>query len=102
MCQACSNLDYADLAEHRCGNAGNDLLVGYGDADLLYGGTEDDVLCGGLGSDSLYGNGGDDIIWGAEASDVEDGGVGYDYCDTSSTTQTSCDDDQGSAPAGCL
>jgi hypothetical protein len=44
------------------GGTGNDWLVGYIRANLLFGGPGDDRLDGGLGADELYGGYGDDEV----------------------------------------
>jgi len=51
------------------GSSGDDVLRGYGQADLLRGGA---------GDDSLYGRGGNDVIRGARGNDSLYGGAGND------------------------
>jgi Ca2+-binding RTX toxin-like protein len=49
-------------ANHLYGQNGNDRLVGGSGSDLLYGGFGDDHLDGGSGNDSLWGHGGTDTF----------------------------------------
>lgn len=54
------------------GGAGNDLLYGTPEADVLSGGTGADVIFGRAGDDTISGGRGSDSIWG---------GRGFDTCD---------------------
>ncbi len=68
--------------------AGNDLVEGTEQADVLYGGTGDDVinghggndwLHGGQGDDSLDGGAGDDLVVGGRDNDLLIGGEDSDH-----------------------
>jgi hypothetical protein len=50
------------------GNGGNDILVGGAGNDTLYGGDGRNLLIGGTGSDLLYGGSGDDLLIGGTTS----------------------------------
>ena len=63
------------------GGAGNDELIGAGDADTLLGGDGDDTLDGGSGTDVLFGGAGNDEISGAADNDRFEGGLGNDTLD---------------------
>nr|MBX2856969.1 calcium-binding protein [Paracoccaceae bacterium] len=52
------------------GGAGNDVILGRSDADLIFGGAGDDQLNGGTGADRIRGDGGDDIIIGGADADT--------------------------------
>ena len=69
------------------GTNGNDVLLGVGSRDNLYGydgndsfyGQEgDEVLVGGLSADRLNGEAGNDSLWGGTGDDVLVGGAGVD------------------------
>jgi hypothetical protein len=78
------------------GGKGNDSMFGSMDADVFYGGSDDDrlrtgngndqlfgetgndFLYGGSHDDRLWGNEGDDWVWGESGHDVLRGGTGYD------------------------
>ncbi|MEM8956188.1 MAG: calcium-binding protein [Pseudomonadota bacterium] len=69
------------------GGGGNDILYGYaGDDwleggtgnDVLYGDTGKDTLLGGEGDDELHGGWGDDLLYGGQGNDVLRGGLGID------------------------
>ncbi|MDP7276846.1 MAG: Calx-beta domain-containing protein [Planctomycetaceae bacterium] len=60
------------------GGAGQDTLVGAGDADLINGGGGNDQLDGRGGDDLLFGGGGDDDLNGAEGDDLLNGQGGID------------------------
>jgi RTX calcium-binding nonapeptide repeat (4 copies)/Beta-propeller repeat len=51
--------------ENVLGGAGNDLLVGNAEANILQGGGGRDVIIGGFGADKLLGGRGDDILIGS-------------------------------------
>ncbi len=51
------------------GGAGNDVLVGDGEANVLSGGDGDDLLIGRGNSDTLSGNAGNDLLIGGTGSD---------------------------------
>jgi Ca2+-binding RTX toxin-like protein len=72
------------------GNAGANLILGYGGDDKLTGDLGNDELSGGEGSDTLSGNDGDDTLIGGEGydylsgggdNDNLNGGEGADYLD---------------------
>lgn len=54
------------------------LESGAGD-DLLIGSNQRDILKGGIGNDSLYGEGDTDKLYGEEGDDLLDGGLGSDF-----------------------
>ncbi|MFM6900488.1 MAG: putative Ig domain-containing protein, partial [Microcystis panniformis] len=54
------------------------LESGAGD-DLLIGSNQRDILKGGIGNDSLYGEGNIDKLYGEEGDDLLDGGLGSDF-----------------------
>jgi Ca2+-binding RTX toxin-like protein len=60
------------------GNDGQDLLDGGGGRDTLYGGKNDDVLYGDDGHDNLRGGAGSDQLYGGDSSDHLAGGSGDD------------------------
>ena len=69
------------------GEAGDDLIRGYGatdylygglDRDTIYGGDGDDYIHGGADDDWLVGEAGDDFIRGASGADTIDSGAGDD------------------------
>lgn len=59
-------------------SAGNDHIVGYDEADSLWGGRGNDHLEGEAGDDTLSGGKGNDILWGGEGNDLLNGGQGDD------------------------
>lgn len=74
----------------------NDVIVGDGDANTIYGGSSlgvgsgndtlsgaggDDTLYGGFGNDPLSGDDGDDALFGGSDNDTIDGGSGNDTLD---------------------
>ncbi|MCR5265574.1 MAG: hypothetical protein K6E29_03160 [Cyanobacteria bacterium RUI128] len=79
------------------GEAGNDIIIGGEEADLVYGGkgndyvyagdgrnavyagAGNDVLVGGYDNDKLFGDAGNDYIFGLEDDDTIDGGAGNDH-----------------------
>lgn len=79
------------------GDAGNDIIIGGEEADLIYGGkgndyvyagdgrnavyagAGNDVLVGGYDNDRLFGDAGNDYIFGLEDDDTIDGGAGNDH-----------------------
>ncbi|HYI15727.1 MAG TPA: hypothetical protein VEX37_10065 [Thermomicrobiales bacterium] len=63
------------------GLGGNDVLNGGNGKDTLVGGDGNDILNGGNGTDTLYGGAGDDILNGGNGNDHLDGGPGWDICD---------------------
>lgn len=62
------------------GNAGNDLIRGFGGNDTIIGGTGNDLLLGDRGDDFVDGRGGNDVIvWSnGDGSDTIEGGTGLD------------------------
>lgn len=78
------------------GGAGNDIIIGGEQADLIYGGkgsdyiyggdgrnaiyggANDDVIVGGFDNDKLFGDAGNDVIYGLDDTDIIDGGAGND------------------------
>lgn len=62
------------------GNAGNDLIRGFGGNDTIIGGTGKDLLLGDRGDDFVDGRGGNDVIvWSnGDGSDTIEGGTGLD------------------------
>ncbi|ABD05515.1 Hemolysin-type calcium-binding region [Rhodopseudomonas palustris HaA2] len=63
--------------ENVTGGAGDDTLIGDGNANVLSGGAGDDVLSGGGGADTLIGGDGDDVLL-AGALDAVLAGAGDD------------------------
>jgi len=72
------------------GTPGDDVLIGYGAADVmdgmegndvLYGRNGDDTLSGSAGHDTLYGEEGNDVLQGGEGDDRLYGGGGSDVLD---------------------
>lgn len=61
------------------GGAGDDLLEGSEDVDVLYGGIGDDTINGNGGNDWLHGGQGDDTIDGGAGEDLVVGGQNNDY-----------------------
>lgn len=79
------------------GDAGNDIIIGGLDADLIYagngndyiytgdgrnavyGGAGNDVIIGGFDNDRLFGEAGNDYIYGFADDDTIDGGAGNDH-----------------------
>ena len=65
------DIDLADLQiEAAAGGAGNDILVGTADDNLLLGAAGDDSLSGGDGNDLLIGGEGDDTLNGGAGNDI--------------------------------
>lgn len=60
------------------GGAENDLIRGDAGSDLLYGGAGDDTLNGGEGADILMGGAGKDTLYGGTGNDILLGGDGAD------------------------
>ncbi|MBH9579396.1 DUF4214 domain-containing protein [Inhella proteolytica] len=60
------------------GTAGNDVIKGGSQGDIIYGLAGNDVIDGGLGIDSLYGGEGNDTLWTLHNIDTIDGGPGLD------------------------
>jgi acrosin len=58
--------------ENVIGTAGNDILIGNDQANVLRGGFGRDLLIGRGGADALFGEGGDDILIGGSAAFDED------------------------------
>ncbi|MBL4755874.1 MAG: M10 family metallopeptidase C-terminal domain-containing protein, partial [Flavobacteriales bacterium] len=61
------------------GGAGVDYLEGNGGNDKLYGGMGDDSLMGDFGDDELYGDAGLDTLYGGMGNDKLYGGTGDDF-----------------------
>jgi Ca2+-binding RTX toxin-like protein len=76
--------DEADVLRGRggqdrmAGGRGHDMLEGNQASDELLGGPDDDALFGNLGSDRLFGEGGDDTLAGGFGADLIQGGPGDD------------------------
>lgn len=66
------------LAEVIKGGSGDDLLIGTEGNDTLRGGNGNDELHGGAGNDKLMGNGGHDLLDGGDGDDTLLGGRGND------------------------
>jgi Ca2+-binding RTX toxin-like protein len=64
--------------ENVSGSSYDDILMGDGDKNALYGEGGNDVLKGGGGADKLYGGGGDDTLHSDGLGDFIDGGTGND------------------------
>lgn len=60
------------------GDAGDDVLLGGGDADKVYGGAGFDLVRGGLGNDTLDGGADDDLLYGEVGADLMYGRQGND------------------------
>jgi hypothetical protein len=60
------------------GDAGDDMLRGGQQDDMLFGGPGNDRLVGKQGNDVLVGNDGDDRLWGNQGRDLLIGGRGRD------------------------
>ncbi|MDQ2065637.1 Hint domain-containing protein [Xinfangfangia sp. CPCC 101601] len=60
------------------GDRGNDTLYGEHGNDTLNGGADDDLIYGGIGDDRLSGDRGNDALYGGEGNDVAYGGAGND------------------------
>ncbi len=65
--------------EDLVGSAGNDVLKGDGNANVLLGGPGDDLIQGHGGADELGGDAGFDTLEGDQGSDVMNGGPDGDY-----------------------
>jgi len=63
------------------GEAGDDLIRGYGATDYLYGGLDQDTIFGGDGDDYVHGGPGDDWLVGEAGNDIVRGGSGADTLD---------------------
>ena len=73
--------DQFDGIEGLIGGAGNDTLLGDGQANLLLGGGGSDQLDGREGADTLLGGDGADTLWGGAGDDRLEGGTGNDRLD---------------------
>jgi Ca2+-binding RTX toxin-like protein len=60
------------------GTSGNDVFLGLGTAETVYGHDGNDWLDGGYGIDSLFGGAGNDTLIGGPGADYLDGGDGVD------------------------
>jgi Ca2+-binding RTX toxin-like protein len=58
--------------------AGDDIVIGSGNANTIYGGKGGDSLDGGVGNDRLYGEDGNDTLIGGVGNDTVDAGAGND------------------------
>ena len=67
-----------DGADSIQGGAGNDTIDGAGGNDTIDGGTGNDTVYGGAGNDTLLGGAGDDRLDGGTGDDSLDGGDGAD------------------------
>ncbi|HEY8564908.1 MAG TPA: calcium-binding protein [Beijerinckiaceae bacterium] len=63
---------------------GDDVVLGTGGVDHIWGGTGDDEIYGGGGDDKLYGGTGDDVINGGAGFDWIEGGDGHDVLSSGS------------------
>ena len=61
------------------GGKGNDYIYGGDGRNAIYGGAGNDIIVGGYDNDRLFGDAGNDIIYGLEDYDVIDGGDGNDH-----------------------
>ena len=64
--------------ENLRGGSGDDVLLGDGAANLIWGEAGDDQAAGGGGDDSLSGGAGNDLLEGSQGSDTLEGGAGAD------------------------
>ena len=60
------------------GGAGDDVILGDAQPNILHGGGGNDILVGGAGNDQLFGDDGRDILIGGTGADRLDGGAGED------------------------
>ncbi|MDQ0422384.1 Ca2+-binding RTX toxin-like protein [Peteryoungia aggregata LMG 23059] len=60
------------------GGTRDDVIYGYGGADKIWAGAGDDRIVGGTGADTLRGEDGDDTIWAGAGNDKVVGGAGAD------------------------
>lgn len=60
------------------GMDGNDTLEGRSGDDFIRGGNGNDILRGGDGNDRLFGDAGNDVLFGGKGNDVMTGGTGND------------------------
>ncbi|WP_417255709.1 Hint domain-containing protein [Celeribacter halophilus] len=74
-----------DGADVIYGNDGDDTIDGAGGDDTIYGGAGDDTLQGSGGTNTLSGGDGDDTFIGGEGADTFDGGAGQDNIDYSAS-----------------
>jgi VCBS repeat-containing protein len=58
--------------------AGNDIALGLAGDDVIHGGDGNDLLYGGYGDDALDGNAGNDVVYGGWGADRLAGGAGND------------------------
>jgi uncharacterized secreted protein with C-terminal beta-propeller domain len=72
------DLSQLNVPTHIEGGAGDDVLVGGRQADLIEGGAGNDVLLGAAGKDELRGGAGNDYLKGQGGGDLLDGGTGID------------------------
>jgi Ca2+-binding RTX toxin-like protein len=76
----------SDLGFFITGDGGDDLIVGSGLSDVIYGDSDsssqhlagNDTIYGGDGKDELWGWPGDDVLWGEGGGDMLVGGSGRD------------------------
>ncbi len=61
------------------GEAGNDIIIGGEQADLIYGDKGNDYIYGGDGRNAIYGGAGNDVIIGGYDNDRLFGDAGNDY-----------------------
>ncbi|WP_417248816.1 Hint domain-containing protein [Celeribacter sp.] len=74
-----------DGADVIYGNDGDDTIDGAGGDDTIYGGAGDDTLQGSGGTNTLYGGDGDDTFIGGAGADTFNGGAGQDNIDYSAS-----------------
>lgn len=82
------NYDSLDGFENALGGAGNDIITGDGNANML---------AGGAGNDIITGEGGNDTLIGGLGADKIDGGSGVDTLDYSTALFDSFRDEYGAA-----
>ena len=85
--------------ENVTGSAGDDTLIGNGEANVLRGYAGDDTLKGGGGADTLAGGNDDDFLIGGAGADTLNGGSGIDtasYVDSNERVFVSLLDDTAS------
>ncbi len=70
-----SSVRFYGMTSYTQGTSADDLIVGTGLANTLYGNDGNDALGGGGGNDTLYGGNGNDHLEGGVGSDVIDGGA---------------------------
>jgi Ca2+-binding RTX toxin-like protein len=77
-----------DLANIITGGTGNDVLYGLGGDDKIYGQDGNDYLYGGDGNDRIDGGAGNDVLKAGDGNDVLLGGDGNDWLEGSAGADT--------------